>query len=353
MATIRDVAARAGVSVATVSRVLNQSGYADAETRARVLKAASDLSYRQNVHWSRLRRQSSRTILFLLANRETINSFHMRLLASCERALQARGYDLVFSRYEYAGRPKAAELPLPRLLEHSGAVDGVLAAGVHHPNLLTVLDRRKVPYALLGNDLESGAALQQRNCVFFDDSAGVADATAHLIRLGHRRIAFVGNMERSWFRRRYAGYAETMRRHGFPERIIGENWPVTNPDYGQMAASRLLALPDPPTAILAGNDEIAAGAWKELTRRDVSIPREISLIGCGDRTEFAILEPELTSISVFVDALGESLTAMLLRRIEDPRAPQASESYPCKLIERASAGPCPAGPVRLPRAAGV
>lgn len=339
MSTIRDVAARAGVSVATVSRVLNQSGYADSETQARVRKAAADLNYRRNVNWSRLKSQSSRTILFLLANRDSINSFHMRLLASCERTLQSRGYDLIFCRYEYGARVRPADIPLPRMLEQTGAIDGVLGAGIHYPNLLQVLDKRRIPYALLGNDLDGTPAQLGHNCVFFDDVAGIAEATGYLIRHGHRRVAFIGNMELPWFRRRFQGYRETMERSGLPLLHVGDNWQVSNADYGQLAAAQLLRDGHPPTAIVAGNDELAAGVWKELTVRGVVIPRQISLVGCGDRPEFSILEPALSSISVFVDQLGEYLTAMLLRRIEDPRLRPASETYPCKLVERASCAP--------------
>jgi DNA-binding LacI/PurR family transcriptional regulator len=122
------------------------------------------------------------------------------------------------------------------------------------------------------------------------------------------------------------------------------NWPMINTAYGQRAAAELLAQPEIPTAIVAGNDELAAGIWKELTRRGVRIPEQVSLIGCGDRPEFAILEPALSSISVFVDQLGERLTAMLLRRIEDPECRPASESYGCRLVERDScAGPIAEG----------
>ena len=339
MPTIRDVAAKAGVSVSTVSRVLNQSGYSDADTRARVRHAAAALNYQPNANWSRLRSQSSQTILYLLANRDNINSFHMRLLVSCERTLQSRGFDLTFSRYEYSRALAPAALPLPRMLEKSGAVDGILLAGVHHPNLLQLLEKRRIPHVMLGNDFDGPPARLARNCVFFDDGAGIADAVDHLVRLGHRRIAFVGNVEFPWFRRRHQAYAAAMDRHALPQCAVTAHWPVVNTEYGQLAAAQLLRASAPPTAIVAGNDELAAGVWKELTRRAIAIPRQVSLIGCGDRPEFNILEPELSSISVFVDQLGERLTAMLLRRIETPQDAVPSETYPCKLVDRASCAP--------------
>jgi len=336
MPTIRDVAALAKVGVATVSRVLNGSGYADSETRLRVQQAAASLNYRRNANWSRLKSRSSQTILFLLGNRQTFNAFQMRLLSSCEKALQARGYDLIFSRYEYSGRVLASELALPRMLELTCAIDGVLLAGVHHPNLLQVLDTRGMPYSLLGNNF-AGAAPE--NGVFYDDRGGVEEAADYLVRLGHRRIAFLGNVSLAWFARRYEGYLTAMEKHALAPVAVSENWQVADTEYGQMATAQLLREALPPTALLAGNDELAAGAWKELVRRGVSIPGEMSLIGLGDRVEFAILEPELSSVSVFVENLGERLTAMLLARIDDPLYSPKSETYACKLIERASCGP--------------
>ena len=336
MPTIRDVAAEAKVSVATVSRVLNDSGYAESETRARVLKAAADMGYRPNANWSRLKSKSSQTILFLLGNRQSFNAMHMRLLVACEKTLQARGYDLIFGRLEYSGKLRPNELVLPRMLDQTGAVDGVLLAGVHHPNLLRALEKRGVLYSLIANNFEG---LAEHNSVCYDDRGGVEEAAGYLIRLGHRRIAFLGNAALPWFQRRYQGYLQAMEKLGLSPLAVSENWQVSNTDYGQMATAQLLRESRPPTAILAGNDELAAGAWKELTKRKVSIPQTMSLIGLGDRAEFAILEPALTSISVFEDQLGERLTTMLLARIEDPTQEPVSETYPCKLVERASCAP--------------
>ncbi len=339
MPTIRDVALLAKVSVATVSRVLNESGYADSETRVRVLKAAADLEYKRNVNWSRLKSQSSQTILFLLGNRQGFNSFHMRLLVACERTLRSRGYDLIFARHEYSSRLQASELPLPRMLEQTGAVDGVILAGIHFPNMLHVLQRRRMPYTMLGNNFEGPASMLAHNCIFYDDRGGIEEATSYLLRLGHRRIAFLGNTSLPWFQRRYQGYLHVMEERGLDPLSVTDNWQLANTDYGQLATTQLLKESRPPTAMVAGNDELSAGAWKELTKRKIAIPKEMSLIGLGDRAEFSILEPAMSSISVFDDQLGERLTTMLLSRIQDEKHAPASETYPCKLIERASCAP--------------
>lgn len=339
MPTIKDVAALAQVSVATVSRVLNQSGYADPDTRARVLNAAAELGYKPNINWSRLKSKSSSTILFLLSNHAQFNTFHTRVLESCEKTLRARGYDLIFARHEYPGDARPAELPLPSMLNHEGAVDGVLLAGIHYQNFLSILKKRQIPFALLGNNFDGLSGAPPHNCVSFDDNTAIEDATNHLIRLQHQRIAFIGNISLPWFRNRYEGYLRAMQAHGLPPIGVTENWRISNIDYGALALSQLLRSDPTPTAILGGNDEIAAGCWKELTKRKITIPTQMSLIGIGDRTEFSILEPALSSISVFPDQLGERLSLMLLEQIRNPRIALASEILPCKLIERASCAP--------------
>lgn len=342
MATIKDVARVAQVGVSTVSRVLNRSGYYDDETARRVHDAVAKLGYRKNVHWARLKRQSAQTVSFLLGNRELLNSMQMRLLVSAEKVLQNRGFDLVFSRFSYSAGYPSSQLPLPRLLAQNGTVDGVLLAGVHHQNLLQALDRRGLPYAMLGSNFAGPAELLTQNTVLYDDEAATEEATNYLIRLGHKRIAFIGNGRFPWFRRRRDGYLAAMKARRWAPVCIDTDWLVSTAEYGQLAVERLLREKQPPTAILAANDEVAAGAWRELVRRGVRIPQQMSLVGFGDRAEFSILEPALTSVTVFEEQLGERLAEMLLERLRTGK-PVESAVYPCRLLERGSSGPPAAG----------
>jgi LacI family transcriptional regulator len=346
MATIRDVAAAAGVSLATVSRVMNQSGYADPETRERVLAAAARLEYQPDANWRRMRKQSSETVLFLLGNWPGLNTFQTRMLEHCEVLLKARGYDLVFSRFEYSRKARPSELVLPRLLEQANAVDGVLLMGVHHSNLLRALEKMRMPFAMLGNNFEGGTEDLEHNAVVFDDQGGMREATEHLLRLGHRRVAYVGNQSLPWFERRSRGYLAAMEAYRLRPVLVSEDWKVSAMDYGQLAVAQLLRECEGVSAIVAGNDEIAAGAWRELVRRKVAIPREMSLIGMGDRAEFSILEPALSTVSVFEEQLAERLAGMLLERIANPKARPGTVLYPCKVVERASCGPWVEGAVR-------
>lgn len=335
-ATIKDVAKKAGVSTATVSRVLNNAGYFDAETAQRVKEAAETLGYRRNVHWERLVRKESRTVCFLLGNRESLNSTQVKMLLACERVMAEAGYDVVFSLYRYDLATNAGNLSLPRLIAQQGSVDGVILAGVHHDNFLNALDKLKLPYVIVGNTYIGHKEKLKKDAIVYDDVSGCFEAIEYLIRLRHQRIAFVGNTKLPWFQRRYEGYQKAMKKAGLSEITVTEDWNVHYIEYGKLAAAELLRRATPPTAIFSGNDEIAGGIWKTLLSRGVAMPREISLVGFGDREEFSILEPSLTTISVFQEKIGEELARMLLQKLKQPDVRLDAKVFPCQLIERNS-----------------
>ncbi|MCZ2077496.1 MAG: LacI family DNA-binding transcriptional regulator [Bryobacteraceae bacterium] len=336
MATIKDVARKAGVSTATVSRVLNRRGYFDRETAGLVRRAATELGYRPNVNWKRLSRQSSETVCYLLGNSDTMNSMHVKVLMSAEQVLREAGYDLVFVPFCYRAGVRGTQLELPRLLQQQGTVDGVILAGVHYTNLLDALSRLNLPYVLLGNAFAGPKEKLRWDAVVYDDIGGSYEAVNYLVRLGHRRIAYVGNIALPWFRRRYEGYARVMRERELPEILVAEGWDVSNIEYGQLAVPALLGHSEPVTAVFAANDPIAAGIWRELLKRGILVPRDISLCGFGDREEFSIIEPSLTTVSVFQEKLGAEIASMLLRRLGKPGAHVSPQTFPCKLLERAS-----------------
>jgi LacI family transcriptional regulator len=346
MPTIKDVAKVAGVSVTTVSRVLNESGYFDEQTARLVHAAVKELGYRPNVNWTRLKRKSSQTIAFLLGNRETMNSMLMSLLMASERSLREVGYDLVFGSIRYEEDERAGQIVLPRILAHEGLIDGVILAGKHHRNLLQVLASAKLPYVLLGTNFTGKPADIEYNAVTYDDVSGLFEATSHLVRLGHRRISFIGSTRVPWFQRRYEGYQRAMQQAGLSPHAISEDWRISSVEYGELATEQLLRQPHPPTAIVAANDEVAAGAWKALMKRRIQVPRDLSLVGFGDRQEFSILEPALTTVSVFPEKLGTALAQMVVRRLQDGGRNQPSQVYPCKVMERNSCAP-PASRVEL------
>lgn len=340
-ATIKDVAKAAGVSVATVSRVLNGSGYFDEETARRVREAVAKLDYRKNIHWTRLSRNSSEMVCFLLGNRESMNSMQMKMLVACERRCGEHGLDVVFSRFCYDAQARPEELALPKMLAARGIVDGVILAGYHTSNLLGTLRRNGIPWVLAGNNFAGRPGETRQYAVTYDEAGGIDDAAQYLMRLGHRHIAFIGSQAFLWFRRRLEALERSLTGSRVSLSRVTDDWDVPSVEYGRLAVAQLLRSARPPTAILAANDEVAAGAWKELLHRGVRVPAEMSLIGFGDREEFNILEPSLTSISVFPGKLGAALAEMLILRLADPGARIESRIFPCQLMERASCGPAP------------
>ncbi len=345
-ATIKDVAKKAGVSTATVSRVLNDSGYYDQETARLVNEAVEALGYRRNIHWKRLAQNASETVCFLLGNRNALNSMQVKMLMACEQALAEAGYDLVFAPFRYRAETAVPRLQLPRLIAHRGMVDGVILAGVHYENFLDALADLKMPYVLLGNTYIGRKDKLKKDAVVYDDVAGAYEATNYLIRLGHRRIAFVGNTLLPWFHRRYDGYRQAIKEARLEEVIVTEGWDVSYIEYGQLAAAELLRLAKPTTAIFGANDEIAGGVWKALVSRGIAIPQKVSLMGFGDREDFSILEPSLTTVSVFQDKIGIELARMLLQKLKKPGLRLESVTFPCRIVERNSCS-SPAPGMRL------
>lgn len=338
-ATIKDVARRARVSTATVSRVLNNSGYYDPETARAVNEAIEALSYQRNIHWKRLAQNSSDTVCFLLGNRDTLNSMQVNMLMASERVCAAAEYDLVFAPFRYGEETSPSRIELPRLLAQRGTVDGVILAGVHYENFLEALSRRKLPYVILGNTYIGREEKLKKDAIIYDDISGAYEATKYLIRLGHRRIAFVGNTSLPWFLRRYNGYLRALKEERLERVTVTEDWQVSYIEYGRLAAAELLRGTQPPTAIFGANDEIAGGIWKVLVQRRIAIPQQISLMGFGDREDFSILEPSLTTVTVFQDKLGAALAQMLLQKLKQPGTRIESLSFPCQIVERSSCGP--------------
>lgn len=335
MATVKDVARHAGVSTATVSRVLNRSATVDAKTADAVNRAVHQLGYRRNINWRRLARQSADTICFLSGGQDSVNSTLVRSLVECERIFNEAGYDLIFQTCRTAPDVAAAELHLPNLIFHKGGVDGVVLVDLHHGNLLAALAESQIPFVGLGNNILADEDQLSRNMVFYDDIAASRRITRHLLDLGHREIAYAGKPE-PWFRRRYEGYRQAMHQARLPEIVVRDGWQIGNIEYGRRAAARLVHRNPRPTAIFGANDEIAAGAWNELMNRGLRVPEDLSLAGFGDREEFSILEPPLTTVAISPERIGSQLAGMLLDKLHRPGLQPESKILDCDLMLRDS-----------------
>jgi LacI family transcriptional regulator len=330
MASIREVAQLSGVSVATVSRVLNGTAKVREETRQRVLEQIRELDYIPNAAARTLVRRRSQVIGVVVntgdAHPDLKHPFFGDVLVGLKQALGASRYDLLlFTEREGF---------LRRALQHQ--LDGLVLMGVDRrdPDLRGVLDRG-LPAMNVDLDVHGPRA----GYVMSDNVGGARLATRHLIELGHVRIATITGLSNTKPAiDRLRGYREELAAH----RLSFRTTYVREGDFysasGHEQTHRLLALQRPPTAIFAASDEMAIGAVSAIHEAGLSVPGDVSVIGFDDIDSASLLRPPLTTIRQNKTTLGRVAGESLIRLIEDEQTKPPKVALPVELVERRSAG---------------
>jgi LacI family transcriptional regulator len=326
LATIADVAARAGVGEATVSRVLNRSIHVREVTRQRVQAAIEELEYRPSAMAQGLSRGRAMTL-------GVIAPFFIRpsaaeRLRGAEAGFTAAGYDTVLYNISTPDQVR----------EQFENVAGGRAGGIL---VLSVPPPRRAMERLLGTGTPIvfvDVRYPGVSCVYTDDVEGGQLATRHLLELGHRRIAFVGDFSENPYgftssAHRCAGFQQSMRHSGFdvPADYIKEG--EHSRDAAVHLASELLALPEPPTAIFAASDTQALGVLEAAGRAGVAVPGQLSVIGFDDIEVAGYVG--LTTVHQPLEYSG-ARGAILLLDMEKGRGPKKAlvEKLPLELIVR-------------------
>jgi DNA-binding LacI/PurR family transcriptional regulator len=329
---LRDIAAAAGVSVATASRVLNGSNRVAPEIQKAVLDAATIL----NIDLSD--RNKTKTLVFILSNRAMLHAFHSRILIGAEAYCAAQGWDMIFLSFSYSPHTPWKELHLPKIVQRHDVVRAAILAGTNSTNLLQLLVDKGIPFAVLGNNvIGDRQILEDSDVVYSDDTQGGYEITRYLIQLGHRHIWFVGNTRLPWFGRCYEGYQRAMEEADLAlqqSSIDSED----ETEIGYLGTKSLLGRGNPVTAIFAGNDPTAHGVYKALRESGLRIPEDISVAGCND-TMGGFLYPALTTIREFPEQLGRHMVELILNRITKPQQPPQHISIPTEFIRRDSSSP--------------
>jgi LacI family transcriptional regulator len=331
MASIREVARLSGVSVATVSRVLNGTAAVREETRQRVLERVRELDYVPNAAARTLVRRRSQVIGVVVntgdAHPDLKHPFFGDVLVGLRQALGASRYDLLLFT-ERKGF-------LRRAVHHQ--LDGLVLMGVDRrdPDLRGVLDRR-LPTMNVDLDVSGPRA----GYVMSDNVGGARTATRHLVELGHVRIATITGLSNTKPAiDRLRGYREELLAHGFPYRTTYVRAGDFYSASGDEQTHRLLALRRPPTAIFAASDEMAIGAVSAIHEAGLSVPRDVSVVGFDDIESASLLRPPLTTIRQNKTALGRVAGESLIGLIEDEQAKPPRIALPVELVERSSAAP--------------
>lgn len=327
--TLRDLAHAAKVSPSTISRVVAGNSSVDPAIRLHVLRAAKSLGMNLDAK----RKGQARVLAFLLANRDVMHSFQARVLLGAETYCSRHKWELLFMSFRYAPETPPDALHLPQLLSNQSLARAVILGGNNHPNLFTALEKRGLPFTVLGNNVIGDWNRTNCDIAFSDDVGGARDATAHLIAKGHRAIAYIGNLSLPWFKRCATGYEQAMQAAGLAPHIVDLRFEGV--ELGYLATKAIFAKKPGVTAILAGSDQAATGTYDALREMNLAVPARVSVIGFND-TQANLLFPPLTSVREFPEELGRHMAEFALKRLQDPDLPPQEFSMPTQLVNRSS-----------------
>lgn len=343
MPTIRDIATKAGVSIKTVSRVLNNEPMVGEATYARVTSVMDELGYVPSILAQRLARGRA-NVIGLLCHNATRAYIHDVLSGALESA-RPRGYGVVTILID-PHQPGAQDELLRMVVQQR--VDGYLFTPPcdNMPSLLEQLHQRAVPFVRL-TPRDRSLPLPH---VSATDRQGAHMLTEHLIELGHRRIGFVmGNPDHHATHDRLEGYVTALHAHGISKDealICAGDWYFAS---GVAAAESLLALGARPTAIFASNDEMAAGVLQVAHRRGVPVPGELSVAGFDDVPLAAQVWPPLTTVHQPIREIATLATALLIDTLVGEPPLSTRFELPTELVLRESTCALKVDPNRIDR----
>jgi LacI family transcriptional regulator len=331
--TRKEVAERAGVSVAVVSYVVNNGPRpVSPETRAKVEQAIEELGYFPNELARSLSRKQTATIGLITPS--LLNPVYAEIADSLERFCTAEGYIVMLCG---TGRDPDKERKLAETLR-AKQVDGVVIIPSQAPQeILKPLRQAHIPTVILEHDLPDS------HCIAIDDRQGGRLATQHLLSLGHRRIGLIKREHYSALSYlRAVGYREMLEEGSTPfdPALVVES--PAGQAAGYQSMQQLLALPNPPTAVFTHNDVLAMGAMHAIYDAGLSVPGDISVVGYDDTLSASYLNPPLTTVKFPVAKMGRRAGQIILNLAQDEDSlPAQTITLPVELVVRGSTAPPP------------
>lgn len=330
---MRDVAERAGVSVTTVSHVINETRPVSDDLRRRVLEAMHALGYQPNALARSLRRKETHTIGMIVP--DSANPFFAEVARGIEDASFEQGYSVILCNSD---GDLEKELLYTNVLSEK-RVDGILfvAAGVSTEHI-RALQARQMPLVVVDRDIPDVVV----DSVLIHNARGGWLATQHLIELGHRRIGCItGPSDVTPSAERVIGYQQALQEAGIPldEALIVKG--DFQYESGYRAAQQLLALDDPPTAIFACNDLMAVGAISAAVELGFQVPARLSVVGFDDIRLASFANPPLTTVAQPKYEMGVVAMTMLLERMRERDMSPRRRLLDIRLVVRQSTGPAP------------
>jgi LacI family transcriptional regulator len=328
--TMIEIAKAAGVSKSTVSLVLQGSTLVKGETRQRVHEVMSRLGYVYNRGAANLRRSASDVVGMVI--NDLTNPFFAEMAVGIERGLQSAGYVPFLAN---TGESPVRQAQVMKKMREHGACGFILCPSIGtNSDFIQEVENWKLPVLTVMRRLPG----TQIKSVTPDNTAGARQATAHLLGLGHRKIAFLGGRSGMTVHEdRRAGYRQALNAAGIAVNPAFTVETTPNRDGGIMALMQVLSLPEPPTAVLCFNDIVAFGVLNGLATRGLQAGRDLAVIGFDDVAEAQYTTPPLTTVAVDCRGLGERASQLLLDQINGA-SPPADFIGEAQLVVRASCG---------------
>ena len=329
MASIKDVAKAAGVSTATVSRVLSNGEHVRPEVRKRVVEAVEQLAYRPNLLARSLRSHQTNTIGLIVS--DIRNPFFTSISRAVEDTAYEQGFGLFLCNTDENPEKEAIYLNLMR--------DENVAGVIFSPTRQTAANFTSLNVSFPTVIVDRSVGDAEVDMVLLDNVDSAYRLTTHLLEQGFRRIAALCGETSATGRERYAGYEKALRAYGLSP--VGEHVKFVQPrvEAGYVNTLKLIDATQPPDALLTTNSLLAEGALKAIRERDISIPDDIALVTFDETTWASLVQPPITLIDQPTYEIGQTATELLLQRIADPNRSTRQVILKGRLVVRGSSTP--------------
>ncbi len=311
MTSIKDVAKAAGVSTATVSRVLANNAPIKAETRERVLEAVAQLNYRPNLIARSLRAQKSAKIGLVVS--DIRNPFFTAIGRAVEDAAYEQGYSVLMCNTDE--NPEKEELYLN--LMHDENVAGVIFSPTQQFSLASSTYKAKMPFVIIDRAVES----KDTDMVLLDNVSAAYELTMHLLENGYRKLAGLFGDASATGQERSRGFHRALK--DYQLNPVAAHFVSPRIKQGFDTTLALLDGPNRPDAIFTSNSLLTAGAFQAMRERKISVPNEVALVGFDETTWGELVDPPITVIVQPTEEIGRTATELLFQRIQEPsRSPK-------------------------------
>ena len=327
---LNEVAKKAGVSTATVSRVINNNPNVNPETRIKVQQVIKELKFTPNRVAKRLRNRNASSNLLGVLIPDIQNPFYVEVLRGIEDVAYNSNYALIVCNFSQD--EKKEKLYLDLLLSES--VDGLIAAPTHeHDQKVIGLVKSGLPIVCV----DRGLSDVDVDVVLVENRNGAFSAVDHLIKAGYKRIAYISGLQQlPSSRQRELGYIDALSANGIPLEKELIKYGDSRHESGVLLCEELLNLDSPPDAIFTGNNLITLGALETIHKRGLKIPSEVAIIGFDDMYWSISLNPPLTAVKQPAYEIGKRAAELLIQRINNPARPTVSMILKTELMIRNS-----------------